>query len=547
MFSIDAIPDVRRFIMSNYSKFKDRNPQDTVLEIRSILDEIGLSPEFTWTEKSYEGARACRLSFPPTQTGVNGKGTDEEYSRASAYAELIERMSNGILFVRDYNQICKSTDGFQEFPDERIISIEDYIGSDDPVAGYLLPKLGIEDKQIQIEYLEELCREYGYADGTIALVPFADKLDNVIRWLPPMILHLVYGSNGMAAGNTLEEAMVQGLSEVFERAVTKEIVHGRVIPPQIPDEELKKYDFYHLIEQFRSQSHLEVQLFDCSLGKEWPVVGLCIKDRGKGTFGVRFGAHPSFAVAVERTLTEAFQGRSIEDFVSTCRSGTQEEADHFNNLPNIYKVGEGCYPAKLFTDDPGWMYKPWTRWNSHDNKGFLKEMLRLLKDSGFRPLIRDSSFLGFPCCYIVVPGLSETAPLCMLSAKEYLTAFKVKNSFGHFPNLSEEEEKRLFRMLKFKSKRYIENQIEYISSRYLSSEYNSELLARYLSLKYDVNYENNKDILRKKYQSVCCYDCVNCPIAGEQCITPAIMEILHKIRKFMRTENANQEALLLQT
>ena len=81
----------------DYSKFKERKPEDTVLEIQRILHEVGLFPVISWGDKSYEGARSCRITLHPTEYGTNGKGTDELYATASGYGELIERLENNII------------------------------------------------------------------------------------------------------------------------------------------------------------------------------------------------------------------------------------------------------------------------------------------------------------------------------------------------------------------------------------------------------------------------------------------------------------------
>ena len=104
--------------MSNYSKYKERMPQDTIFEIRRILNEMGLFPVQTWTNSAYEGAKSCRVSIYPTKLGSNGKGTDVLYSTASGFAELMERMNNGLLTIRDRRDSFYSEAGFYNFPDE---------------------------------------------------------------------------------------------------------------------------------------------------------------------------------------------------------------------------------------------------------------------------------------------------------------------------------------------------------------------------------------------------------------------------------------------
>lgn len=95
--------------MSNYSKHKERLPQDTVLEIQRILDKMGLATTLSWTPELYDGVRSNRLTIHQTTFGSNGKGTDRDYATASAYAELIERIQNDMLAYRPSGPSCKET------------------------------------------------------------------------------------------------------------------------------------------------------------------------------------------------------------------------------------------------------------------------------------------------------------------------------------------------------------------------------------------------------------------------------------------------------
>lgn len=53
---------------------------------------------------------------------------------------------------------------------------------------------------------------------------------------------MFYGSNGMSAGNTREEALVQGMSEVVERYVQKRIFSDRPALPDIPEDYLRRFE-----------------------------------------------------------------------------------------------------------------------------------------------------------------------------------------------------------------------------------------------------------------------------------------------------------------
>jgi ribosomal protein S12 methylthiotransferase accessory factor len=51
---------------------------------------------------------------------------------------------------------------------------------------------------------------------------------------------------------------------------------------------------------------------DASLGGQFPVMCVTLMNPKTGGVFASFGAHPSFHVALERSLTELLQGRSFE-------------------------------------------------------------------------------------------------------------------------------------------------------------------------------------------------------------------------------------------
>lgn len=82
---------------SNYNKYKDDDPRDTIFRIQEILNRAGLFTVMEWADTNSEGAFSNRVSLYPSALGTNGKGTDRLYASASGYAELMERIQNAIL------------------------------------------------------------------------------------------------------------------------------------------------------------------------------------------------------------------------------------------------------------------------------------------------------------------------------------------------------------------------------------------------------------------------------------------------------------------
>lgn len=52
-------------------------------------------------------------------------------------------------------------------------------------------------------------------------------------------------------------------------------------------------------------------LRDVSLESGFPVVPIIIIENNTGKYGVHFGAHPDFEIALERAFSKATQGRDI--------------------------------------------------------------------------------------------------------------------------------------------------------------------------------------------------------------------------------------------
>jgi len=489
---------------TDYSKYKDRLPQDTIFAIQKILNEAGLFPVTKWVDDSaYVGVRSNRVTLYPSSCGTNGKGTDELYAAASGYAELMERLENGLLSLHTgLRKFLGKKHGFFDAPDEKRVAIDELLAEKNFVVEKIMDGLNLRTEHLQREFFSFIAKNYyDLTDETIPVIPFADLNSGKILWVPSVFNLFIYGSNGMAAGNTLEEAFVQGLSEVFERYASEMILSGKAVPPRIPDEYLQPYSLWNLVEQIRDNGKYDVAFYDCSLGKGYPVVGCIICDRKNGRFGMKLGSHPSFAVAAERTLTEAMQGRAkIDSFVSMCRAGSLEESKGFHNIPNVAKVGFGAYPTKMFLDKPDWEFKAWTDWKKSDNKSFLKRMIKLLADDGHSILLRDASHLGFPACQIIIPEISQIYPIIPLWLRALHTFLKNTKAISHFPKLTAQEEEDILRLIRFKEYSIIENQLNALFAFPVRGKrMTSDLVGGFLSFKQN-KFELAIHFFNKLYQ-----------------------------------------------
>ena len=153
-------------------------------------------------------------------------------------------------------------------------------------------------------------------DGYLCL-PFYNIKTGKINYLPQTLYHKYYGSNGMSAGNTPEEAIVQGLSEIFERVVQKRSFKEKTCFPDVPESYMKKYpEIYIMFNKLKSLDGYEVMMKDCSYGGKYPVAALIMLQKNSGRYGLKMGCHPDFGIAMERTFTEAAQGNDILEYVN---------------------------------------------------------------------------------------------------------------------------------------------------------------------------------------------------------------------------------------
>ncbi len=431
-----------RMATADYSKHKDRDPRQTVEALKAKLASMGLETNLVWTSHQFDGTWSNRVSIAGTSMGTNGKGTTREYAMASGYAELMERLQNKGLGHRTHIEASYATHGFYDYPDERMVEAHELVARHDSVIEGWLEGWGCTTDEEKMQLVGEFSRaEYRRDDDLVVEVPFADLGTGELRWLPPALFRRIYSSNGMCAGNTLEECLVQGFSEVFERYVRIKLLDGELVMPRIPREDLQAWSVGSLIDRIEEGGRYRVTVFDGSLGKGYPVVLTVIADLTRGTFGVNCGAHPSMAVAIERTLTEAFQGRTVEVFSGINRLSSHEEAAHGANRHGILVNGIGVYPTTLFVGTPDWEYVPWEPDEGHSNADLLRRMVATLRREGYAPLVRDNSHLGFNACQIIVPGMSETEKV----TPDAYERIRIRQTFSaalkSYPNLTKEQQK----------------------------------------------------------------------------------------------------------
>lgn len=394
--------------------YKENSPEETVARLKDILNTNGIEVEEEWMPESHIHTHSLRLNFKGTTKGANGKGVTKAYAQASAYAEFFERYQNGILINPRYIPKSKSAHNFLVAADEKYMSSLEIVKQNDPFMKMYFSRREMDnasDEEKASAFLETNRIDYlisGNIDQYTCL-PFYNVRTHSVQYLPHWTYCMYYGSNGMAAGNSPWEAIVQGLSEIYERVVQKALFSLTGGLPDVPDEYLMQYpELYERYLTLKNIPGYDVHIKDCSFEGKYPVVGLLIIQHDTCKYGIKLGCHPDFGIALERTLTEATQGTDILKYVE------RSSVDFFNkkvsnwvNMTNSFKVGLAQFPYQILSDKPVFKFTPARDISNLSNKELCNKMINDLIESGNDILIRDVSTFGFPSYHIIVPTLSE--------------------------------------------------------------------------------------------------------------------------------------------
>ncbi|WDV45015.1 YcaO-like family protein [Clostridiaceae bacterium M8S5] len=425
------------------NKFKDAMPIDTINNIRNILTSLNiLAVEVGW-QNSATDFFSTNLSVANTNIRTNGKGTSYRYALASAYGEMMERLQNQTFFRLNSDMRHENLmhNGFYYAPDEINQSYDDIISSDEEWITTQFNNMKTDLSKLDLLKKWKTV-SYESTPSDFISLPFMNINTNNISHIPIKMLSKMYMSNGMCGGNSAYEAIVQGLSEVFERYVNKYIIENKITPPTVPDDYLMRYPrILSMITQIRASGNYDVIIKDCSLGKGYPVVGLIYFNKDDQTYFIKLGSHPVFEIALERTLTELLQGQDIKNMKGVKEySYTPKIQNEKNNLIGILVNGSGLYPSELFASNPSYEFTEFEEFEHSDNKTLLNFLVNLLKKQGHDVFVRDVSFLGFPSYHVIVPNFSEIEGIDDIEAiDDYSKYNKIKKYIRNLDTLTNEQ------------------------------------------------------------------------------------------------------------
>jgi ribosomal protein S12 methylthiotransferase accessory factor len=392
---------------------KDLPLEQTIANMSSVLANLGIKIEIASWRNLIPNVWSLHIRDAHSpMCFTNGKGSTKESALASALGEYIERLSNNHFYAGAYWGEDIANKSFVHYPNERWF------------------KPGIKDA-LPAEILDEYCLSIFNPDGElrgshlidtnsgniergICSLPYVRQSDGKIVYFPTNLIENLYASNGMSAGNTLAEAQVQCLSEIFERAVKREILEGEIALPDVPRTVLEKYPNILAGIQGLEEQGFPVLVKDASLGGVYPVMCVTLMNPRTGGVFASFGAHPSLEIALERSLTELLQGRSLEGLNDLPPPTFVSEAvTEPNNFVEHFIDSSGIVSWRFFSARSHYQFVEWD-FSGHGEDSNVQEVATLfgiLKKMGKEAYVAVYDQLGATACRILVPGYSEVYPV----------------------------------------------------------------------------------------------------------------------------------------
>ena len=396
-----------------YIAGKDLPLEQTIANMSALLADLGIKIEIASWRNIIPNVWSLHIRDAHSpMCFTNGKGSTKESALASALGEYIERLNNNHFYAGAFWGEDIANAPFVHYPNERWFKP----GKKDALPAEILDDYCLEiynpDGELHASNLIDT--NSGNSERGICSLPFVRRSDGEVVYFPSNLVENLFVSNGMSAGNTLAEAQVQCLSEIFERAVKREILEGEIALPDVPQDVLAKYPgILAGIEGLEAQG-FPVLVKDASLGGQYPVMCVTLMNPRTGGVFASFGAHPRLEVALERSLTELLQGRSFEGLNDLPQPTFESNAvTEPNNFVEHFIDSSGIVSWRFFSARADYEFVEWdfSAKGADANAEEAATLFGILEEMGKEVYTTTHDHLGAVACRILVPGYSEVYPV----------------------------------------------------------------------------------------------------------------------------------------
>lgn len=287
--------------------YKNRDPLITVSKVRDFFYKNNFIIKEIANEQNECGTYYCRLHLYKNDIfilGTNGKGVTKEYSLASGYGELYERFCNKF-------PLLQSDIGFYKLNELNLLNNKDNrsvseICEEYPILNNWIHCYFKNNYELFSQYYYKMTNNNPQKDKFIS---FDDEINIKPLFLDSRLIMRMSRTKGMVAGNTIEEALNQGISELYECWGYENFYLN---PPEhfyiLSDKVLEKLSVWKNICEIRELGY-KIYVIDLGYTYNCPVIATFVVNQNSFNINVNFGSFPVIDVAIERTITEIYQGK----------------------------------------------------------------------------------------------------------------------------------------------------------------------------------------------------------------------------------------------
>lgn len=377
-----------------YGQDKACVPEETIEKALGKLtqSDTPISPEIVCMDKmdrigiptyickiSKEAAKV--LKFEETY----GKGITPEQAKASALMELVERYS-GFMYLKNTEHFIIAP--YKEIKEKAI-----------PIHTLLLP--------LPFHHMDNKILEILKSIPLAWVEAYSFRQDKEVLFPLPWF-YRIYGTTGWAAGNTLEEAVLQALEEIIERHCISSVIEGKKTVPTININSIHSPLVQELIEKIKNAG-IEIFIKDFTLDLGIPTLAVITHDPHTLISTIKVyataGTHLNPEFAVIRGLNELVQHRAHMLYRELVQKRPGAPTYCFPRFKDLES-------AKFLLDGEKEDFASLPSFSHPDFKVEIEHLLELLTQKHLEGFVIETTRpdLDLPAVIVVIPGARLNRP-----------------------------------------------------------------------------------------------------------------------------------------
>ncbi len=427
-----------------FIKGKDADLESSIALMTAQLASIGFEIEEVSWLNPVDGVysvhirdKQCHALF------TNGKGSSKKACLASALGEFFERLSCNYFFADYYLGAAIAEQDFVHYADEQWFDCAD---GERPTGLMNASLWAYFDPDNNLDPATLFDINSGAGERGVCALPFVHHASGERVFIPVNVMGNIFVSNGMSAGNTVMEARVQALSEICERYVKHKVIAEGICLPEIPASVIARFPAIKRSIDAITDEGYRLKVADASLGGVFPVISVTLINPKDSSVYASFGAHPRFDVALERTVTELLQGRTLQQMdVFHPPTFDLDEVAAPQNIEMHFIDSSGYVSNEFFRTDADYDFCDW-HYDGTTEQEFIY-LTELIQQQAFDIYIADYDHLGVPACRILVPGMSDIYPVDELAWENNNDGAGLRAALLRLAELTEEEQIAVYEAL----------------------------------------------------------------------------------------------------